>query len=246
MREKIKKLWRGEEEVPTCKLCTTQLQEGELTCPNCGYLVDSGSNVFLIHGEDGGQEQQTQAPPAAAPALAQAMLNPHGEDSEEVETEFGTEKDLDAEIEAAMREQKNRESSTPAFNLGPAGLRDLLAKQPEMLEPGLSVVTDKGGKPVGAGFSTAVGSIDLLARDGKGALVVVMVGKGGQGEELVGETLQRIGWVRKNLGKGKQRVRGIVLLEKVPENLSYAAAAVADTILFKAYRVGVTFENVEV
>jgi hypothetical protein len=73
-----------------------------------------------------------------------------------------------------------------------------------------------------------------------------MVGERGQAEKLVGETLQRIGWVRKNLGKGKQRVRGIVLVDEAPENLSYAAAAVADTIRFKAYQVGVTFRDLEI
>lgn len=246
MRERIKKLWRREEEVPTCKLCTTPLEEGELTCPNCGYLVDTDSNVFFIRGDNEGQEQEKATRPAAAPALAAATFDPHGEDRENVETEFGTAKDLDEQIAAAMGAQKKPEPSTPGFNLGPAGLRELLAKQPEMLEPGLNVVTDKGGKSVGAGLSTPVGSIDLLARDASGALVVVMVGERGQAEELVGETLQRIGWVRKTLGKGKQRVRGIILLEEVPENLSYAAAAVAETILFKAYRVGVTFQDVEV
>src|SRR3970282_734796 len=44
------------------------------------------------------------------------------------------------------------------------------------------------------------------------------------GEDLVAETLQRIGCVRKHLGKGKQKTRGIVLVEQVPENLSYTAA----------------------
>jgi hypothetical protein len=56
-------------------------------------------------------------------------------------------------------------------------------------------------------------------------------------------TLQRIGWVRKHLGKGK--VRGIILVEQAPENLSYTASAMAGTITFKTYRVAVTFEDVE-
>ncbi|MFQ5801579.1 MAG: hypothetical protein ACE5JQ_01620 [Candidatus Methylomirabilales bacterium] len=238
MKERIKKLWRREEEVATCKLCTTRLEEGELTCPNCGYLVDTESNVFLIQEDDQGREQEE--------AVVQETYDPDVEDGGEPELGVAVEKNLDEEIEAVMDGQKKRETNTPVFSLGPAGLRELLAKQPEMLEPGLGVVTDKGGQPVGAGLSTQVGIIDLLARDGSGALVVVMVAERGQGEELVGETLQRIGWVRKNLGKGKQRVRGIVLVEEAPENLSYAAAAVAETILFKAYRVGVTFQDLEV
>lgn len=246
MRQRIKKLWRREEEVPTCKLCTTPLAEGELTCPNCGYLVDADSNVFLIQGDERGQGKQKHARPATVSPAGEVMTDSHVKDREEMEMEFGPEKNLDEEIEAVMEVQKKPESSAPVFTLGPTGLRELLAKQPEMLEPGLSVVADKGGKPVGAGFSSAVGLIDLLARDGNGALVVVMVGEPGQGEELVGETLQRIGWVRKNLGKGRQRVRGIILLEDVPKNLSYAAAAVAETVLLKTYRVGVTFQDVEV
>ncbi len=246
MKEKIKKLWRREGEMATCKLCSTRLEEGDLTCPSCGYLVGTDSNVFEIPGEDGSQSEEQDARPAAAPALARAMVDPHMEDGDEVDTEFGVEKDLEAEIEAAMGAQKEAASSSPVFNLGPAGLRELLAKQPEMLERGLSIVTDKKGNPIGAGLSTAVGHIDLLARDTSGALVVVMVAERDQGEELIAETLTRIGWVRKELGKGKQRVRGVVLMKEVPENLSYAAAAVAETILFKAYRVAVTFEDIEV
>lgn len=236
MKEKIRKLWRGEEEAATCKICSTRLEVGELTCPNCGFLVGSESNVFEILEDKAGREKEKEV---------QEMLDPDLDDDGELEAGVGVEMDLDEEIEAAMEAQKKLESSTPVVSLGPSGLRELLAKQPEMLEPGLSIVTDKAGKPVGAGLSTAVGSIDLLARDASGGFVVVIVAERGQGEEIVGETLQRVGWVRKNLAKGKQRVRGIVLLDQVPENLSYAATAVADTILFKAYRVGVTFEDVE-
>ncbi|MEE8242933.1 MAG: endonuclease NucS domain-containing protein, partial [candidate division NC10 bacterium] len=136
--------------------------------------------------------------------------------------------------------------STPIFTLDAAGLRKMLARQPELLEPGLNIVTDEKGRLVGSGYATDVGTIDLLARDAKGGLVVVTVAESGQGEEVVAEMLQRIGWVRKNLGKGKQKVRGIVVLEQVPKNLSYAAAAVADTIAFKTYWVALTFGDVEV
>ena len=44
-------------------------------------------------------------------------------------------------------------------------------------------------------------------------------------------------------GEDEQRVRGIVLCETTPENLGYAASAVADTIRFKTYRVALTFED---
>ena len=68
----------------------------------------------------------------------------------------------------------------------------------------------------------------------------------GQGEELVGEVLQRVGWIRKHLGEDGKKVRGIVLCEEPPASLSYAAAAVSDTITFKTYRIALTFEDLDV
>ena len=63
---------------------------------------------------------------------------------------------------------------------------------------------------------------------------------------LISEVLERIGWVRKHVGNDQQRVRGIVLCERAPEKLGYAASAVADTIRFKTYRVALTFEDLAI
>ena len=63
---------------------------------------------------------------------------------------------------------------------------------------------------------------------------------------IIAEVLRRIGWVRKHVGEAEQRVRGIVLCEGAPESLGYAAAAVADTICFKTYRVALTFEDLAI
>jgi RecB family endonuclease NucS len=110
------------------------------------------------------------------------------------------------------------------------------------------VFTDDEGAAVGAGYATDVGDIDLLASDRRGDLVVVMISEKEEteGEDLVSEVLRRLGWVRKHLGGGKKKVRGIVLCVDVPEDLSYAAAAVIDTVAFKTYRVALTFEDLEV
>lgn len=238
---KGKKLW-GRDEVATCKLCGTQLKEGDLTCPLCGFLTGADSNVFVIPGNAGGTAKQKESRPTPTPPPAKETAVPDMKEAAPLEVE----PDLDIEEEMAPVFQKKPEASTPAFTLDPPGLRKLLARQPDLLEPGLRLVADKKGKPIGAGLSTAVGEIDLLARDGSGGFVVVVIaGRGQQGEKLVAETLQRIGWVRKHLGKGKERVRGIVLMEQVPEDLGYASAAVADTVVIKTYRVGLAIEDVE-
>jgi hypothetical protein len=135
---------------------------------------------------------------------------------------------------------------SPLFAPDAAGLRKLLAEMPQTLEPGLAVFRNDDGKAVGSGYMSGVGDIDLLASDDGGDLVVVMISEKGQGEELIGEVLQRVGWVRKHVGGGKKQVRGIVLCEEPPPGLSYAAAAVSDTIAFKTFRVALTFEDLEI
>ena len=138
--------------------------------------------------------------------------------------------------------------SAPLFAPDPAGLRALLTEQPEALEQGLGVFRNDDGTPVGAQYSTAVGEIDLLATDRNDNLVVVMISEKSEpeGEDLVSAVLQRLGWVRKHLADGQCKVRGIVLCVEVPENFSYAATAVLDTVAFKTYRVALTFEDLEV
>lgn len=215
-----------------CKLCGTHLPDGQLTCPNCGHVTTPG--------REGERVKETDAPRGAAPPLEL--------DTIEVKGAAGPEGGVRSEEKAdrPMAVHTGPEAPLPVFALDAAGLRKLLGVQPELLEPGLSVFTDERGLPVGAGYSTQVGEIDLLARDKSGAFVVVRVADREGGEELVAETLQRIGWVRKHLGKGKQKARGIVLVEQAPENLSYTAAGVAGTITFKTYRIAVTFEDVEI
>ena len=222
-----------------CKLCATVLEEGARNCPNCGHEVGA-----KVGPEKGKGVKSTKTIP---PTPVRLDLDLEEEDVErEPEPEVDVEFDLEEEVERVIEAPKGSVVSTPIFTLDAAGLRKMLARQPELLEPGLNIVTDEKGRLVGSGYATDVGTIDLLARDAKGGLVVVTVAESGQGEEVVAEMLQRIGWVRKNLGKGKQKVRGIVVLEQVPKNLSYAAAAVADTIAFKTYWVALTFGDVEV
>jgi hypothetical protein len=76
--------------------------------------------------------------------------------------------------------------------------------------------------------------------------VVVLIAEPGQGKELIGDLLQLMGWVRKHLSAEGQEVRAVVLVDTVPEDLGYAAAAVSDTVEFKVYRVGLTIEKIEV
>ena len=224
---KISKLFgQKQEEAPACKFCGTYLvEEGDLpTCPQCGYVAGNGSYVFNLTGKEGGRLQPEEDLP---PSVAVELVDEAAEASE-VETE------------------ETPEPEPSGFSLNAAALRELLAKQPGLLEPGLGLVTDQNGRLIRAGFSTPVGPIDLLTRDQSGTFVVVMVPDTGDGPGAMPAILQRIGWVRKHLGQGKRPVRGIILLDRLPEAPDYGAAAVAGTVAFKTYRVAVNFEDVNV
>jgi len=212
-----------------CNICGTNVAEGVKTCPACGHVLKSVTRGAA--GAPGGLDLEVEEADADLEAAVVEEQEGHPE--------------APPEARPARSARKAPEANpAPVFALDAAGLRRLLAKQPDILEPGLTVYTDKG-KPVGVGYSSGVGVIDLLAKDPSGTFVVVKVAERGQGEELVAATLQRIGWVRKHLGKNKDKVRGIILVEQAPENLSYTASAMAGTILFKTYRVAVTFADIE-
>ncbi|MCP4036005.1 MAG: hypothetical protein GY733_03650, partial [bacterium] len=65
------------------------------------------------------------------------------------------------------------------------------------------------------------------------------------GKDLVSAALERVGWVRKHVAEPQQEVRAIVLLEHVPDDTSYTAAAVASTVAFKTWRLEISFNDVE-
>jgi len=224
-----------------CKVCNTRLGAGARSCPNCGSDAPAESAF----------SRSSKPTPLPSPELSTARDD---EDDVVVELEDLTEDDEPAPpppprarpAPAPPRAAAPRPSGhAPLFAPDAAGLRALLREQPEALEEGLGVFRNEQGVAVGAGYASAVGEIDLLATDAHGQLVVVMIAEKGEGEELVGQVLQRIGWVRKHVGGGKKSVRGIVLCEEPPESLGYTAAAVADTIRFKTYRVALTFQDVE-
>ncbi len=130
--------------------------------------------------------------------------------------------------------------------LGYDEIRGILHEMPDRLEEGLSIYTDSKGRPVGSDYSTDVGFIDLLAIDDAGGLVAVLVEPGeGEGKDVVTIALERVGWIRKHVAEEGQEVRAMVLLQGVPEGLQYTAAAVAETVSFKTFRLEITFSDVE-
>lgn len=228
-----------------CKACSTRMGPGDTVCPNCGR--SSGPKLAPSQApplKKGKSSPSNTAGKSAAPnkstahrkATAQSKAQRQASAAEEIDLEL---KDI---AEDATNEATRLMQSANSGGIKSSELRAILAEQPELLGEDLSVLT---GKKRGVLFPTDVGEIDLLLVDEVGGLVVVSIPDPDSTGDPVSEVLQRIGWVRKHIAKGRDEVRGIVLLPPMPEDLTYAAAAVAGTVTFCTYQMSITFEELE-
>jgi Endonuclease NucS len=97
-------------------------------------------------------------------------------------------------------------------------LENFIVQQLEMIEPGLRLVERQ--------LSTPAGRLDLLCRDAQGSYVVVELKRTQGSDQVVGQISRYIGWLKES--HPGDRVRGIVVVGKKDQALSYAAKAVAD------------------
>lgn len=75
----------------------------------------------------------------------------------------------------------------------------------------------------GQQYTTDIGSIDILAVDSNsGDFVVIELKKGRHSDKVLGQTLRYMGWVKENLCKNGQGVRGLVITKEADKRLTYA------------------------
>lgn len=100
-------------------------------------------------------------------------------------------------------------------------LETLLANRPDLLEPGLTLFQRQCRIPVGI--------IDLLFVDRDRNYVVVEIKRPtADYREVVGQITTYMGWVRKNLARTGQNVKGIIVVGKKSERLEYSLDLVPD------------------
>jgi hypothetical protein len=231
-----------------CKSCNTRFEDGKSACPSCGRRVFA-SLKDAPKTSDG--EPKPLAAAGSAVEVDVSSKETSGRELDLGEVDVLAEAALPEAVEELKREapvqprtrvrRLEPEPGPAVFHLAAAQVRTLVVEQPALLEPDLTIYRDPKTNVVGVDLRTPVGSIDLLARDRDGAFVVVAVPDPRDIESLMPEMFARIGYVRKHFATDKRPVRGIVVIEEIPEELAYAAAGVAQTIAFKAYRVALTF-----
>jgi predicted nucleic acid-binding Zn-ribbon protein len=235
-----------------CKSCNTRFEDGKSVCPSCGRRIFVSVKESPKAGDSGpaslaaAVSSVTADEAAGRNELSGSELDLGEVDvlAEAVEPEAVRDLEPKHEVPAKRRARSHKLEPEPGpavFHLSAAQVRTLVVEQPSLLEPDLAIYRDAKSGVVGIDLRTPVGSIDLLARDRDGAFVVVAVPDPRDSDSLMSEMLARLGYVRKHFAIDKRPVRGIVVIEEIPEELAYAAAGVSQTISFRAYRVALTF-----
>lgn len=109
-------------------------------------------------------------------------------------------------------------------------------------EENLSLYIDDEGTPAQQ-YPTSEGFIDILAKDENNNYVVIELKKGRSNQQVVGQILGYIGWVKRNLAIEDQKVRGIIIASSGNNALIDAVSTVSNFISIKYYRVKFNFEN---
>jgi restriction system protein len=86
----------------------------------------------------------------------------------------------------------------------------------------LRIYSDSEGAD-GQQFTTEIGSIDILAVEpASGSFVVIELKKGRPSDQVIGQVLRYMGWVKRNLCSHDQTVKGLVICRDPDPKLNYA------------------------
>ncbi len=117
-------------------------------------------------------------------------------------------------------------------------LEDFLVENWEKLEFGKNYsILEEDGDVVGQQYITPIGRIDILAKskDNKEWLIIELK-KGRIGDQVVGQLLRYIGWIKKNKAGNGEKVKGLIIVGEKDDKLTYSVSAV-DTIELMTYSV---------
>jgi len=102
-------------------------------------------------------------------------------------------------------------------------LEDFIVSNFDTILKGLLHIYEDAHGNDGQQYGTDIGPIDILAVDAKSnAFVVIELKKGRPSDQVVGQVLRYMGWVKKNLCKEGQGVKGLVICREPDPKLSYA------------------------
>jgi hypothetical protein len=135
-------------------------------------------------------------------------------------------------------EQEEQQAQSFALE---ANLRDFLANNLTVLEPGLKLYAD--GTHNGIEYPIDHGQIDILATDKNERPVVIELKLARGRSKALGQLIYYMGWVDEHLGRGSSR--GVVVASEISDELVTAIRRVPGVSLFR-YRISMSVEAVAI
>ena len=123
-------------------------------------------------------------------------------------------------------------------------LRDYLARNLNVIEPGLRLYEDEDdGSVTGIEFPAGGRFIDILAVDRAGNYVVIELKVSRGYDRVVGQLLRYLTWIEKNHTDPGQTVRGVIVAREISEDLRLACCHLRNVRLFE-YALSVTLKPI--
>ena len=120
-------------------------------------------------------------------------------------------------------------------------LRDYLAKNLQVIEPGLRLYEEEG--ITGVEFPVGGRFIDILAIDFNGDFVVIELKVSRGYDRVIGQLLRYMAWIQKNQAESGQKVRGIIVAREISEDLLLACSLMPSVELFE-YELSLALKQV--
>ncbi|PSN17977.1 DUF91 domain-containing protein [filamentous cyanobacterium CCP5] len=120
-------------------------------------------------------------------------------------------------------------------------LRDYLAKNLQVIEPGLKLYEEEG--ITGVEFPVGGRFIDILAIDSRGDFVVIELKVSRGYDRVIGQLLRYMAWIQKNQAELVQEVRGIIVAREISEDLVLACSLIPNIELFE-YELSLSLKQV--
>lgn len=121
-------------------------------------------------------------------------------------------------------------------------LRDFLAKDLSIIEPGLRLYEEEG--ITGVEFPVGGRFVDILGVDAQNQLVVIELKVSRAYDRVVGQLLRYVGWIEQNLAESGQSVRGVIIAREISEDLRLACSMIPAVVLME-YELSVRVRKVE-
>jgi len=136
-------------------------------------------------------------------------------------------KGVSEEIEQISDERAKMEFAMEKY------LEEFIEANFERISFGMDLELYQDEESSGRQYPTAIGNIDLLARDKKTKeFVVIELKKGRSSDAVVGQILRYMGWVKENLATDQETVRGIIIAKEKDEKIEYAIKMIPNISLF--------------